>query len=200
MWYTQVMGRGIAFDYDKAIQKAILLFRKSGYARTSVRDLQKAMKIGEGSFYNSLKSKKNLYLECLKQYGETVGRKRADALFSQPSIKLGIRALLRTVLDECDHPGAPRLCLFASSISSDVLSERELREFIKAQLAAFKTEFIKRLEIAKEAGELPAKFDPEAAVGIISTFMQGLLREVLLQFDRKQFERQIDVLLSGLGL
>jgi TetR/AcrR family transcriptional repressor of nem operon len=194
------MGRTREFDYDKAIHKATLLFQDCGYANTSVRDLQKVMKIGEGSFYNSLKSKRNLYLECLKHYGETVGRKRAEALFSQPTIQLGVRALFKTVLDEFEEPGAPRLCLLASSISSDVLRERELRAFMKAQLGAFRTAFVQRLNEARESSELPADFDPEAVFGIISTFMQGLLRMVLIDYDRKQVERQMEVLLKGLGL
>jgi TetR/AcrR family transcriptional regulator, transcriptional repressor for nem operon len=198
--YTRPMARGIEFNYDQAIQKAILLFQESGYSCTSVRDLQKAMQIGEGSFYNTLKSKKNLYLECLKQYSETVGRERAEALFSQASLKLGVRALFKTILDQFEDPAAPRLCLLASSISSDVLSDRELGEFMKTQMAGFKTQFIRRVKAAKKAGELPGELDPTTVVGIISTFVQGLLRVILLDYDRKQMERQIEVFLMGLGL
>ena len=55
------MARPIGFDLDKAIDKATLLFWKKGYSNTSLRDLLKVMGIGEGSFYNSVKSKKNLY-------------------------------------------------------------------------------------------------------------------------------------------
>ena len=54
------MGRGIEFDYDKAIARATRLFWKTGYSNTSLRDLLKVMNIGEGSFYNTVKSKKNL--------------------------------------------------------------------------------------------------------------------------------------------
>ena len=81
------MGRAIEFDYDKAIHKATLAFWKSGYSNTSLRDLLKAMRIGEGSFYNSVKSKKHLYMECLKHYLETVGRTRVAA-----SNQLGMEA------------------------------------------------------------------------------------------------------------
>ena len=125
------MGRGIEFDYDKAIHKATLAFWRSGYSNTSLRDLLKAMRIGEGSFYNSVKSKKHLYLECQKHYRETVGRKRVAALLSQPTIKLGVRAFFKTVLDDLDNPATPRLCLMASSISSDVLNDRELTQICR---------------------------------------------------------------------
>ncbi len=156
------MGRAIEFDYDKAIHKATLAFWKSGYSNTSLRDLLKAMRIGEGSFYNSVKSKKHLYMECLKHYLETVGRTRVAALLSEPMIKLGVRALFKTVLDELDNPA-------------------------------------ERLEAAKAAREFPSEFQPEVVAGIIGTYMQGLLRMVLVSYDRKLVERQLEVFLTSLG-
>jgi TetR/AcrR family transcriptional regulator, transcriptional repressor for nem operon len=110
------MGRGIEFDYDKAIDRATRVFWKTGYSNTSLRDLLRAMKIGEGSFYNTVKSKKNLYLECLKHYRATVINERHTALFSQKSAKLGVRALFKTVLDQMDDPKRPGLCLMAGSL------------------------------------------------------------------------------------
>ena len=194
------MGRSIAFDYDRAIHRATNLFWKHGYTNTSLRNLLKAMRIGEGSFYNTLKGKKRLYLECLKHYEATVGKRRAAALFSQPNIKLGIRALFKIVLDDLDNPTVPRLCLMASSVSYDVLKEKELRQFVEAEMAAFKFHLVKCLKSAVQAGELPKNFQPEAVVGIIATYMQGLLRTVLISYDRKQIEQELDVLLRGLGL
>ena len=130
------MGRGIDFDYDKAIDRATRVFWKTGYSNTSLRDLLRAMKIGEGSFYNTVKSKKNLYLECLKHYRATVINERHTALFSQKSAKLGVRALFKTVLDQMDDPKRPGLCLMAGSLSRDVLDEKDLREYIVGEGAA----------------------------------------------------------------
>jgi len=130
------MGRGIEFDYDKAIDRATRVFWKTGYSNTSLRDLLKAMKIGEGSFYNTVKSKKNLYLECLKHYRATVVSQRETALFSQPSAKLGVRAFFKIVLDQMDDPKRPGLCLMAGSMSRDVLDEKELREYLMGERAA----------------------------------------------------------------
>src|SRR5216684_3939461 len=124
------MSRGIEFDYEKAIDRATRLFWKKGYSNTSTRELQKVMRIGYGSFYNTVKSKKKLYLECLKHYRATVVRQRETALFSQPSAKLGVRAFFKIVLDQMDDPKRPGLCLMAGSMSRDVLDEKELREYL----------------------------------------------------------------------
>lgn len=57
-----------------------------------------------------------------------------------------------------------------------------------------------RLTADKEAGLLPAEFDPQLVVTVIVTYLQGLWRMALVSYDRRQFERQIDVFLTGLGL
>ena len=79
------MARSLEFDYDKAIDKATRVFWKQGYPGTSLRDLLKAIGIGEGSFYNTLKGKKQLFLKCLKRYEETASQRHAGALLSPTS-------------------------------------------------------------------------------------------------------------------
>ena len=194
------MARALEFDYDKAIDKATRVFWKNGYSGTSLRDLLKAIGIGEGSFYNTLKSKRQLYLECLKRYNDTVGRRRAEALFSPSSAKEGVRGLFRTVLDDLDDPRTSRHCLLARSVSSDVLAERNLQRVVQADMAAFVGAFSNRLKSAKDSGELPPEFDAEGVAQIIATYLQGLYRTALLSYDRSQLERQIDMFLNSLGL
>jgi TetR/AcrR family transcriptional regulator, transcriptional repressor for nem operon len=194
------MGRGIEFDYDKAIDTATRVFWKTGYSNTSLRDLLRAMKIGEGSFYNTVKSKKNLYLECLKHYRATVINERHTVLFSQKSAKLGVRALFKTVLDQMDDPKRPGLCLMAGSLSRDVLDEKDLREYIVGDAAASGGRFIGLLKSAQESGELPKELDPTAVAQIILTYIQGMSRAAQISYDRQRIERQVEVLLKGLGL
>lgn len=193
-------ARRLEFDYDKAIAKATRIFWKKGYSGTSLRDLLKGIGIGEGSFYNTLKSKKHLYLECLKHYNDTVGHRRAAALLSPASARSGIRGLFKMVLDDLDDPRTPRACLMARSVSSDVLAEVDLRKLVQSESAAFVAAFSERLRSAKDAGELPPEFEPEVVAQIIGTYLQGLFRAALLCHDRPLLERQVDLFLTRLGL
>jgi len=194
------MARALEFDYDKAIDKATRVFWKQGYPGTSLRDLLKAIGIGEGSFYNTLKGKKQLFLQCLKHYKGTVSRRHSEALLSPTSAKEGVRAIFKTVLDDLDDPRTPRVCLLARSVSSDVLEDRELQKFIRTDMTAFGGAFVNRLKSAKDSGELPSDFDAEAVAQIIFTYLQGLYRTALLNYDRPQLEHQVDLFLTGLGL
>jgi TetR/AcrR family transcriptional regulator, transcriptional repressor for nem operon len=188
------------FDYDQAIDRATQLFWKKGYSNASLRDLLKVMGIGEGSFYNTVKSKKRLYLECLKHYNDTVSRRRLNALMSGDSVNEGVRAFFKTVLDELDDPRTPRVCLLAASLSGDVLAERELKRCVVKDMKAFSGAFHERLQSAKKAGELPKDFNVDVAAQVLVTYLQGLFRVIRVLLTRAEIERQIEALLTGLGL
>jgi TetR/AcrR family transcriptional repressor of nem operon len=195
------MARAIAFDYDRALERATWLFWKSGYAGTSLRDLLKIMDIGEGSFYNTLKSKKQLYLACVRRYEETEGRKRGQALMSASTASRGIHALFGAVLDCLDNPSTPsRLCMMAAMASEEVLSEPDLRKLVEDGLGSFHARLVERLSQDRDEGRLPATLDPHVTASVVVTYLQGIWRMALVDYDRPRFERQIDAFLTALGL
>jgi TetR/AcrR family transcriptional repressor of nem operon len=194
------MPARIEFDYERAIDRATGVFWRKGYSNASLRDLLKAMGIGEGSFYNTIGSKKRLYLECLKHYNDTVSRRRLEALLSKPSVKDGVRAFFKTVLDELDDPRTPRVCMLSASLSNDVLAERELERCVLSDMKAFFNVFKERLEGAKQSKELPEDFNVEVAAQVIVTYLQGLFRVIRVLQNRAQVEQQVEMLLPGIGL
>ena len=195
------MARALEFDYSTALERGSRLFWETGYSNTSLRDLLKKMGIGEGSFYNTLKSKKNAYLECLKHYNATVNRKRGEALSSAPTATAGVRALFQTVLDCLDDPETPsRVCLMAGSLTPEVLAEPDLREYVEQQMSMVAEIMTARLASDKEAGLLPAAVEPRLVVPVIVTYLQGLWRMALISYDRPRFEQQIDLFLTSMGL
>ena len=194
------MGRPREFDRAKAIERATRLFWAKGYSNASVRELMKVMRIGEGSFYNDLVSKKSLYLECLRHYNDTVTRRRWEALTAETSIRRGVRKFFEAVLDDLDDPKTPNVCLMAGSLSADVLSARDLARYVTTELQSLEGALVERLEAARESGELAHEFDSEVAAQVIVTFLQGLFRVVRVLRSRAEMERQIEALLAGLGL
>jgi len=194
------MPARIEFDYVRAIDRATQLFWRRGYRGASLRDLLKAMGIGEGSFYNTFKSKRCLYLECLKHYNETVSRRRIDALMGPEDVRDGIREFFRFLLDELDNPKIPSVCMLAGSVSGEVLRERELAPTVMRDMQAFGDAFKTRLKAAKRTGELPADYDAERAASVIMTFLMGLFRMIRVVNTRAEMEPQVEMLLRGLGL
>ena len=177
------------------------VFWKHGYAGTSLRELLKAMGIGEGSFYNTLKSKKQLYVRCLDRYQATEGRRRVEALMSAPTSAVGVRALFAAILDCLDDPATPsRLCMNAAMATEEVLADPELRARVEANFARFESILMDRLRDDQTAGVLPAALSPKIIAAVLITYGQGLWRMALVDYDRQRFERQIESFLAGIGL
>jgi TetR/AcrR family transcriptional regulator, transcriptional repressor for nem operon len=195
------MAHTIAFDYEQVLDKATWLFWKNGYAGTSLRDLLKIMGIGEGSFYNTLKSKKRLYMECVKRHAGKEGYKREHALMSAPTASQGIRAMFSVMLDCLDDPQAPsRLCMMAAMFSEEVLSDPELRKMAEDGMEVALARLAGRLSEDQDNCLLPTALDPQTIAPVIMTYAQGLWRMALADYNRPRFERQIDAFLAGLGL
>jgi TetR/AcrR family transcriptional repressor of nem operon len=188
------------FDYDEAMTAATRLFWAAGYSDTSLRDLLGAMKIGEGSFYNTFRSKDHLYRLCLQHYHERLTRRRWEVFSGEPSITKAIRLFFAAVLDDLDDPKVPNVCLMAASLSSEVLGSRELRSYVLREMKTMQQMLETRLQQARAAGELPASFDCAVAAQVVITYLQGFYRVVRMLHDRAQMERQIEALLRGLGL
>ncbi|MCS4249588.1 TetR/AcrR family transcriptional regulator [Pseudomonas sp. BIGb0164] len=195
------MARKIAFDYDQAVEKAKVLFWQRGYVATGLRDLLKVMDIGESSFYNSLKSKKQLYLACVQRYEDDVVARRLEALVAAPTAAEGIRAFFSVILDDLEGAQMPSpLCMVAAMVTDVVLSDPELRERAEQGLEAVRGIMAERLGEDQAQGLLPASLDPQVTATVILTYLQGLWRMALVKFERPGFERQVDTVLQGLGL
>ena len=188
------------FDYDGAVDRATRLFWAKGYSNTSLRSLLRVMRIGEGSFYNSFKSKRQLYLICLKHYHEQVTRRRWEVFAAEPSVRRAVRRFFAVVLDDLDDPKVPNVCLMAASLSSDVLGSRDLKKQVLDEMHSLQGALLARLKAAKAAGELPRDFDAAIAAEVIVTYLQGFYRVIRVLHDRAHMERQIETLLRGLGL
>ena len=188
------------FDYGGAVDRATHLFWARGYSNTSLRALLRVMRIGEGSFYNSFKSKKHLYLVCLKHYHEQVTRRRWQVFAAEPSVRKAVRRFFAVVLDDLDDPKVPNVCLMAASLSSDVLGSRDLKKHVLEEMHTLQDALVGRLRAAKTAGELPRDFDAEIAAEVVVTYLQGFYRVIRVLHDRAHMERQIEMLLRGLGL
>jgi TetR/AcrR family transcriptional repressor of nem operon len=64
------MARPVAFDTDRARDRALLLFWQRGYQATSLPDLLAAMGISRSSLYAAYGDKRGLFVECLDLFAE----------------------------------------------------------------------------------------------------------------------------------
>ena len=194
------MGRAIAFDLDQALDAAMRQFWKGGYAATSLQDLLTATGLGAGSFYNTLKSKKRLFLACLRRYADTEVHRRMDALVSAPTVSLGLRAMYRLSFDALDDPDTPsRMCMMAAMVSHDVLADPDMRRLVEEGQSRFKVLLAGLITRDRERGILSRTVDAETTAAVVATYGQGLIRMGLVAYDRPRFERETELFPERFG-
>ncbi len=194
------MPRRVEFNQEIILRKATVLFWEKGYKNTSLKDLLKITGLGEGSFYNTLGSKKALYKACMEHYNETVTKTRLELFLSEKSVKIGLRKYFDAVLTGFADKTLPNGCLMANSLSADVTSENDFRKYLIDGFRHFENIFAGRFDEARIQGELPKSFESQLTAEILVTFLQGLFRVSLINKGPYQCKRQIHFFLKNMGL
>jgi len=111
-----VIGRPREFDRGAALEAAMLLFWRKGFAMTSMNDLCEAMGIRSPSLYAAFGSKEGLYLEALEHYVQTVGPPIWDRLAEGATARASVESLLLAATESLPKSRAtPAGCMAAIS-------------------------------------------------------------------------------------
>lgn len=194
------MGRKLGFDSEKVLGKAMMLFWRVGYKKASTQQLMQEMGLGQGSFYNSFKSKKQLYLRCLKHYNTRITYVRTQTLESSVSVKKGLRRFFGVIFSELSDRKNPHTCLMTNSLSYEVLEKEDLKKYIVEEMNRFRRYLESKLRQAVKSGELSKTLDPATVSQIIITYIQGLFKMSMISTDIKPLEKQTNKFLESIGL
>ena len=137
------MGRARAFDLDAAVDHAVELFWRSGYAATSVRDLCDSMGLLQGSFYAAFGSKEACFRRALVRYLETQGLAREPG---PPAVRAWFRAITAPAR-------RGKGCLLVSAAVDRPVLDDETAAFVAGRLRAMEDFFAACLEPRPRARE-----------------------------------------------
>jgi TetR/AcrR family transcriptional repressor of nem operon len=167
-----VMARPKEFDRDDALRRAMSVFWKKGFARTSTEDLVARMGIGKQSLYDTFGDKRRLFLESLRTYN-TEG---VAALVKRVSAGASRIAAIEGILVELanEQPSKRALgCMGVNSICE--LGDDEDVRAVTTMAAAFQeTALTSILEDAKKQGEVSDAVDARAAARFLATILSGM--------------------------
>jgi AcrR family transcriptional regulator len=169
-----VIGRPREFDRDAALEAAMLLFWRKGYAMTSMNDLCEAMGIRSPSLYAAFASKEGLYLEAFDHYVRTVGPPVWDRLAEGATARAGVESLLLAATESLPKSRtAPAGCMAALAAVGDEWPTaiagvvRKVRLKMLGNLRA-------RLAAAAAEGELPDSADIEHLSRFYLSVFEGM--------------------------
>jgi TetR/AcrR family transcriptional repressor of nem operon len=167
------MARPREFDRDAAIERAMSVFWRKGYAATSTDDLLRAMNIGRQSMYDTFGDKRRLYLEALERYQRKRVAENIRRLRSTASPLAGIEALVSGIIAS-DKSTRERGCMGVGSISEFGNTDSDLATLRAKSGGAQHKALIEQLRHAQAANEIGANVDIERTARFVETTMFGL--------------------------
>jgi AcrR family transcriptional regulator len=172
-----VIGRPREFDRDAALEAAMLLFWRKGYAATSMSDLCDAMGVRPPSLYAAFGSKEALYLEAIEHYVQTRAPLVWGGFAEGATARASIETLLLAGTDNLPKSrAAPAGCMALLGAVADEWPAAVARAIKKVRLDMLNM-LRARLDAAVAQGELPASTD----IGGLSRFYLGVLQGMAIQ-------------------
>lgn len=194
------MGRAKEFKEEEVLAKAMYLFWEKGFENVSLKELLDEMGILNGSFYHLYGNKKNLFIAAMKYYDADFVKKRS-ALFNMDSdFRSKVRIMFNHLLDRQQTALCPRGCFLFNSVAADTLSELDLYKLIRKSVDSFEAFLEDEIRKAVEKKELDHSVDPSTTAALLVTYIQGLMKLSILDYDDKKFRVQTEYFLKSLGI
>jgi AcrR family transcriptional regulator len=169
-----VIGRPRGFDRDAALEAAMFLFWRKGFAATSVNDLCGTMGVGSPSLYAAFGSKEALYLEAIEHYVQTQGPPVWYKLTEGATARNGIENLLIAAINSMPRSRAtPAGCMAALAAVADEWPTAITRVVKKVRLEMLGM-LRSRLQTAVGKGELPVSTDIDGLSRFYLSVYQGM--------------------------
>ncbi|WP_329295879.1 TetR/AcrR family transcriptional regulator [Streptomyces sp. NBC_01455] len=190
------MARTREFDIDQAVDRAMDLFWRRGYAETSLPDLLKELSIGSGSFYAAFGSKEQLYLRALDRYVALQHSDLGEMLDQAPDIRSAVRQVLLSLV-QADLAEPVRGCLVVNTATQ--CGERSSAvDRVTAAIRQVESLLAGALERAQARGELSADKKPAELARFFTTFIQGLRIVGQARLDRPFVENAVETAMTAL--
>ena len=188
-------GRPREFCTEGALAAALRVFWTKGYEGTSLTDLTEAMGITRPSLYAAFGNKEALFRKALDLY-EREKLAYIDQSLVAPTARGVAETLLHGALEMQTNPCEPRGCLEVISATACGAEAESIRADVIARRMPSHLALIRRLERAKEEGDLPASADPSGLASWLAAIIQGMSVQAGAGASREDLERLIETSLA----
>ena len=181
-------GRPRSYEPDVALGKALDLFRKEGFAATSLDDLSAATGMNRPSLYGAFGDKRELFIKSYQRYREDARAAMAGIFRDELPIRQRLARIYAVALNIYLSGDSPRGCFTVMTAASEAVSDPDIRAMVLEGLAELDKAFAACFRRAKEKGEIPASADPVALAQIASSTIHTIAIRARARMPRKELE------------
>ncbi|WP_024519076.1 TetR/AcrR family transcriptional regulator [Bradyrhizobium sp. Tv2a-2] len=182
-------GRPRAYQPDVALGRALDLFRKSGFAATSLDDLSAATGMNRPSLYGAFGDKRELYIKSYERYRENARAALADVFRAQLPLRKRLERIYGIALDiYISGEEGPKGCFTVLTAASEAVNDPVIRAMVIDSLAELDRAFASCFRVGKERGELSDDADPVVLSQLASATLHTIAIRARAHVSRKELE------------
>jgi AcrR family transcriptional regulator len=182
-------GRPRAYQPEIALAKALDLFRKDGFAATSLDDLSAATGMNRPSLYGAFGDKRELYIKSYQRYREDARSAMQDIFRDEQPIRARLERIYAVALDiYLSGEAGPRGCFTVMTAASEAVADPDIRAMVLEGFAELDKAFAACFRLAKEKGELPEGADPAVLAQLASATIHTIAIRARARVPRKELE------------
>ena len=182
-------GRPRAYQPEIALGKALDLFRKDGFAATSLDDLSAATGMNRPSLYGAFGDKRELYIKSYARYRADARAAMIDIFRDELPIRRRLERIFAVALDiYLSGDSGPRGCFTVMTAASEAVSDPEIRTLVLEGFSELDKSFTACFRLAKQNGELPQTADPVVLAQLASATIHSIAVRARARVPRKELE------------
>jgi TetR/AcrR family transcriptional regulator, copper-responsive repressor len=182
-------GRPRAYEPEVALGKALDLFRKDGFAATSLDDLSAATGMNRPSLYGAFGDKRELYIKTYQRYRDDARAATLDIFREEMPLRERLKRIYAIALDiYLSGESGPRGCFTVMTAASEAVADPGIRAMVLEALSELDKAFAACFRRGKENGELPDSADVAVLAQLSSATLHTVAIRARAQVPRKELE------------
>lgn len=188
------MARSKEFNEEEALDKAMEIFWKQGYEKTSIQDLVGQMGIHRRSLYDTFGDKHSLFVQTLERYESLIAAQIRKQITEEMTTVESIRKIFELAI--YSDNASPKGCLMVNTAVELSLLDNEVSQRIQSAFKQTENLIADLLIRGQARGEVARSFDIGELARYIHNALIGVRVLVKMTADPKEFESTIDMTLS----
>ncbi|WP_334186155.1 TetR/AcrR family transcriptional regulator [Novosphingobium sp.] len=162
------------FDREAALEKALGVFWRHGFAPASISQLCAAMGINPPSLYGEFGNKAQLFMAAVDHYERTYWDGNRDEMAAEPDVRLAVSNFFASAARILTLQDVPCGCLVVTAAVNIPDDAADVADALKALRKQTEQAFRDRLIRGVGDGQLPADADVDALAGGLNTLLEGM--------------------------
>jgi TetR/AcrR family transcriptional regulator, copper-responsive repressor len=186
-------GRPRAYEPEVALGKALDLFRKDGFAATSLDDLAAATGMNRPSLYGAFGDKRELYIKTYRRYRDDARAAMIDIFRQEMPIRQRLQRIYAIALGiYLSGAEGPRGCFTVMTAASEAVADPDIRAMVLDGFAELDKAFAACFRLAREKGELAGTADPIVLAQLASATLHTIAIRSRAGVARRELEAIVD--------